>query len=111
MEDLLLQACRESGRVPKLVLAGHAHNYQRYTTTFLGKPCTFVVVGSGGHAKDKLPQHGNPPIDIRHSYPVRLEYATDKDVGFLRITATQGSLECEFVAVGHATSPDRRFTL
>jgi hypothetical protein len=111
LENLLLHACQESRRVPKLVLCGHVHNYQRFTTTFLGKPCTFVVVGSGGHAKDRLPPHGNPPVDIPHSYPVRLEFATDKDIGFLRITATADNLECEFVAVGHEQSPDKPFTL
>jgi hypothetical protein len=111
LEDLLLHACRESGRVPKLVLTGHVHNYQRYTTTFLDKPCTFVVAGCGGHAKDPLPPHKEPPVDISHSYPVRLEFATDKHVGFLRITAAKGKLKCELVAVGVTKSLDGPFTL
>jgi 3',5'-cyclic AMP phosphodiesterase CpdA len=111
MEELLTRGCRESGRVPKLVLAGHVHNYQRYTTTFLGKPCTFVVAGAAGHALDALPRHHKPPIDIDHSYPVRLEFATDHDAGFLRITATASSLECAYVAVGVGRPLDGPFTL
>src|SRR5262249_43990299 len=99
--------------VPKLVLAGHVHSYQRYTTTFLGQPCTFVVVGNGGHAMDRLPRHGNPPVNVDHTYPVRLEFATDSrdHAGFLRITATRTHLECALMVVGQSNPLDGPFRL
>jgi hypothetical protein len=45
-------ACQQAGIVPHLVLAGHAHNYQRFTrtNTITAKPATttFLVAGTGG---------------------------------------------------------------
>jgi hypothetical protein len=73
MDTLLLNACKAAKRVPKMVLCGHVHNYQRFETEFLGEPCTFVVAGMGGHAKDKLkggPYAPNTKVD--HEYPVTL---------------------------------------
>src|SRR5262245_31671542 len=111
MDDLLLNACQRANRVPKLVLTGHVHNYQRYTTKFLGKPCTFVVAGMGGHAKDsKVPGGEIKNRDIPHDYPVHLNLATDRHVGFVEVTAKAGSLHCEFMAVGH-TEPVDQFTV
>jgi 3',5'-cyclic AMP phosphodiesterase CpdA len=54
MKDFLSAAGDSSNRVPELVLCGHVHNYQRFTTKLKGKKCVFVVAGCGGHAKDKL---------------------------------------------------------
>ena len=99
MGKVLADACTFSGRVPELVLAGHVHNYQRFTTTINGKQCIFVVAGCGGHAKDKL------PVEITKDKPapsdpgVTVNYATMKHVGFLRMTATPGKLVGEYVTV------------
>jgi acid phosphatase type 7 len=86
--------------VPKLVLCGHVHNYQRFETEFLDEPCTFVVAGMGGHAKDKLKGPHDPDTRIDHEYPVTLKLATDKFVGFLPVRVAGGRFHCDYLAVG-----------
>jgi len=104
METLLTNACDFSKRVPDLVLAGHVHNYQRFTTQIKGQACTFVVAGCGGHAQDSLPKEitKNTPV----GKGVIVNYATKKYVGVLRITATREQLDCEFLAVGEEDAVD-----
>jgi hypothetical protein len=106
MEKLLINACTSAKRVPEMVLCGHVHNYQRFETTFLKKPCTFVVAGMGGHAKDKLKAPLAPNTKIAHDYPVTLKYATDKDIGFLRVKVTSKGIQCDYLAVGQAAAVD-----
>ena len=100
MAKLLTDACTFSGRVPELVLAGHVHNYQRFTTSINGKRCTFVVAGCGGHAKDKLDEEVSSDTPAPNDPGVTVNFATQKFVGFLRMTATPGKLRGEYIAVG-----------
>jgi 3',5'-cyclic AMP phosphodiesterase CpdA len=108
MEQLLISACTKAKRVPELVLCGHVHNYQRFETTFLNKPCMFVVAGMGGHAKDKLQAPHANDTKITHDYPVTLKIATDQHVGFLRVkvSAKPKAIECDYLAVGQAKPID-----
>jgi 3',5'-cyclic AMP phosphodiesterase CpdA len=100
MDRLLLDACKKAKRTPELVICGHVHNYQRFETTFLGKPCTFVVAGMGGHAKDKLKGPFTIGQEIAHEYPVKLKAATDKHVGLVRVAIKGHAIHGEYVAVG-----------
>ena len=107
MGKLLQDACDFSGRVPQLVLAGHVHNYQRFTTTINGKNCAFVVAGMGGHAKDALDMEVSTDTPAPNNPGVTINYATMKYVGFLRVTATPGKLFCEYVAVNQPRPVDQ----
>jgi acid phosphatase type 7 len=49
MVQQLEQAMQSSGRTPDAVLAGHVHNYQRFTRTINGKDVPFIVAGAGGY--------------------------------------------------------------
>jgi len=51
MELVIDEAIDASGRVPECVLAGHVHNYQRWTHTLSGDrdALPFVVSGAGGY--------------------------------------------------------------
>ena len=57
--------CQQAGIVPHLVLAGHAHNYQRYTRTnkITAKPATttFLVAGTGGYGLQAVAAATNAP--------------------------------------------------
>src|SRR5258706_8854911 len=110
MERLLMTACTQAKRVPVLVICGHVHNYQRFETTFLKKPCSFVVAGMGGHAKDKLKAQVQNNTRIEHDYPVTLKFATDKYVGFLRVKVSAKNIACDYLAYG-ANEPLDSFTL
>ncbi len=111
MDELLKNACAQAKRIPEFVLCGHVHNYQHFDTIFdKKKPCTFIVAGMGGHAKDKLKAPGNPNTKIQHEYPVTLKYATDQHIGFLRVKVTPKSIQCDYLAVGE-NQPLDSFTI
>jgi hypothetical protein len=106
MGKLLTDACKFSGRVPELVLAGHVHNYQRFETNIDGKKCTFVVAGCGGHAKDPLDMEVSTDTPAPNDPGVTVNFATTQYVGFLRMTATPKKITGEYIAVNQAERVD-----
>jgi hypothetical protein len=89
------KACDDAGIVPHAMLAGHAHNYQRYTrTTTLGGaqvkiPC--LVAGCGGHAASSVTAANGQPMG---------ETIFEKSLrgfGYLRITASAAQLAVEMI--------------
>jgi hypothetical protein len=107
MAKLLKDACAFAGRVPELVLAGHVHNYQRFTTQLNGKKCVFVVAGCGGHAKDPLDMEVSSDTPAPNDPGVTVNFATRKFVGFLRMTATPGKITGEYIAVDQPRPVDQ----
>jgi hypothetical protein len=107
MATLLKGACDFAGRVPELILAGHVHNYQRFTTTINGKQCVFVVAGCGGHAKDPLDMEVSSDTPAPNDPGVTVNFATRKFVGFLRMTATPGKITGEYIAVDQPRPVDQ----
>jgi hypothetical protein len=116
MLDLLDAAMRASGRVPTLILAGHVHNYQRFsrTLTVNGTAHTlpYVVGGAGGYhnmhtmAADAAAAHLPWPMP---TFPgVTLEAFNDTHYGYARLTATATSLSVEYVAVAPPPGVDAR---
>jgi hypothetical protein len=93
--------------VPELVLAGHVHNYQRFTTKINGKKCVFVVAGCGGHAKDRLDEEVSEDTPAPNDPGVTVNFATDKHVGILRMTATPGKITGEYIAVNEQEPVDQ----
>jgi 3',5'-cyclic AMP phosphodiesterase CpdA len=107
MAKLLTDACNSAKRVPELVLAGHVHNYQRFTTEINGKKCVFVVAGCGGHAKDPLDEEVSTDKAAPNDPGVTVNFATTKHVGFLRMTATPGKITGEYIAVNEGQPVDK----
>jgi acid phosphatase type 7 len=107
MAKLVTDACTFSKRVPELVLAGHVHNYQRFTTKINGKKCVFVVAGCGGHAKDPLDMEVSTDTAAPNDPGVTVNFATTRYVGFLRMTATPENITCEYIAVNQPTPVDQ----
>jgi hypothetical protein len=88
-------ACTAAGVWPHAVLAGHAHNYQRYTRIVNGLSIPYVVAGCGGHAPlEKM------STTVRTPYPIdstlTLESYDDTDYGYLRIIVNATTLTIEF---------------
>jgi len=112
--------CKTAGVYPHAVLAGHAHNYQRYTRSiqFAGSPyqVPFLVCGDGGHNVAPLVQarNGSPaqePTDgVNVSYldptpsvvatGLVLERHNDQSYGYLRISVNAQQLTIGFYQVG-----------
>ena len=107
MAKLLTDACNFSKRVPELVLAGHVHNYQRFTTEINSKKCVFVVAGCGGHAKDPLDMEVSKDTPAPNDPGVTVNFATRNYVGFLRMTATPKKLTGEYIAVNQKKPVDQ----
>lgn len=88
-------ACQAAGVWPHAVLAGHAHNYQRYTRTVNGLSIPFLVAGCGGHAPlSKMRGTYRTPYKIDDT--LTLESYDDSDYGYLRIIITAKTLSIEF---------------
>lgn len=103
------QVCAKAGVYPHAFLAGHAHNYQRYTRTvrFPGAPnefdVPFIVCGDGGHnvislaysvpdqpRREPVPGTSYPYLDpapvVTTPLPLVLNAFDDTDYGYLRVT-------------------------
>lgn len=95
------KACNDAGVAPHAMVAGHAHNYQRYTRTVtLGGsqvkiPC--IVAGTGGHAASAVTDaHG------QHMGDTVFEKSM-KGFGYLLMEATSTRLTIEMIATTDGT--------
>lgn len=88
-------ACTAADVWPHAVLAGHAHNYQRYTRTINGMTIPFIVAGNGGHSPLET-MRGT----LRTPYPIdstlTLNSYDDTDYGYLRIVVNATTMTIEF---------------
>jgi len=84
------KTCNDAGAVPHAMLAGHSHNYQRYTrtTTLAGKAVQipYIVAGCGGHI--------DSPVHDAHGQKIgEAEFEKSmKGFGYLLLTATATQL-------------------
>jgi hypothetical protein len=82
--------CNDAEVVPHAMLAGHAHNYQRYTrtTTLAGRQVEipYIVDGCGGHAASAVPEAGG-----QHHGETVFEKSL-KGYGYVLMTATATQL-------------------
>jgi Calcineurin-like phosphoesterase len=88
-------ACQAAGLWPHAVLAGHAHNYQRYTRTINGLSIPFLVAGCGGHSP-LSPMRGTWRTPYKIDDTLTLESYDGTDYGYLRIIVTATTLRIEF---------------
>src|SRR5271156_4720979 len=123
--------CKTAGVYPHAVLAGHAHNYQRFTRSiqFAGSPSQvpFLVCGDGGHNVSQLVQatKGQPAQEPDYGADVSyldqkpaitskgliLKHYDDQNYGYLRITVDAYSLKIGFNQVGKNSIPQSRTDL
>jgi hypothetical protein len=113
--------CEEVGVWPTAVLAGHAHNYQRFTRTRRdGTQIPYVVCGNGGHNVQRLSTGSAPrtPQIIQKASKttdqVSFDNYDDSDYGYLRITATAAQLRIEYHPASdgqNAKTPDDHVTV
>ncbi len=113
--------CDEVGLWPHAVLAGHAHNYQRFTRARSNKTqIPYIVCGNGGHGLQRLSKAGNPlraPQIIQNASSsidqVVFENYDDGDYGYLRVIVTTSQLRIEYHPAsdgGAAKTPDDSVT-
>jgi hypothetical protein len=95
-------ACKKAGVWPHAVLAGHVHNYQRFTRTRSdGTEIPYVSCGNGGHNAQALKGALRAPQVIQSGRGVDTVVLENYDAapghfGYLRVLATQKQLRIEY---------------
>jgi hypothetical protein len=113
MFDLIDEARAQSGRTPDLVLAGHVHNYQRFTRTLAQDGGTwqipYIVAGSGGywhlHTMATDAKGASLPWTLPGHNDISLDAWVDDRHGYLRMTATPTQLTATFFTVPRPQEP------
>lgn len=91
MGALIDAACKEANVWPDLVLAGHVHDYQRFTRHDTPHPITYVVSGNGGYHNLHAFAGGiSPGQEIASG--VTYEGGIDHQWGFLRLAIAAGKI-------------------
>lgn len=113
MGDDLDSCFLAAGRWPNAVLAGHVHDYQRFTRDRPGGTTTYIVSGNGGyHNLHSLAGNYAPGMDLGNGVTCELADATNW--GYLKMTASGGKIAGQYVQVaadGSVTTNADTFTL
>ena len=105
MRQQMDAVCEAVGVWPHAVLAGHAHNYQRYTRLRSdGTEIPYIVCGNGGHNVQKLKAPGGGVLRAPQTLQsatatddaVTFENYDDTNYGYLRVIATAAQLRIEY---------------
>ena len=114
VHQVLFDSFAAIGRYPHLVLSGHVHNYQRFTTDIAGPnsamqiPC--IVAGAGGYTNlGELQKvdgaYPNAPLQLDAG--LRLECYDQSNFGFLRLEISKAQILGTYISapyVAGATS-------
>ena len=105
MRQQMDAVCSAVGVWPHAVLAGHAHNYQRFTRHRPdGTDIPYIICGNGGHNVQKLQVTGATPLRTPQVFQVKtasddavtFENYDDADYGYMRIVVTASQLRLEY---------------
>jgi len=88
-------ACTAAGLWPHVVLAGHAHNYQRYTRLVNNFQTPYIVAGCGGHSP-LSPMRGAYRTPYKIDNTLTLESYDDTHYGYLRVVVNAQTMRIEF---------------
>ena len=123
MRQQMDAVCKEVGVWPHAVLAGHAHNYQRYTRLRSdGTEIPYLVCGNGGHNVQKLKAPGGGALRAPQTLQpatatddaVTFENYDDTDYGYLRVIVNAEQLRIEYHPASDgavAKAPDDSVTI
>jgi acid phosphatase type 7 len=114
MGEVIDKAAEAAQRWPALVLAGHVHDYQRFTRAIKGTTAVaYIVCGAGGyHNLHGFAPGAGPGEQVAED--VVYEAGQDKVFGFLRLAIGGGKIEGEYVGVskeGQVTPALDTFTM
>lgn len=99
--DILDGCFAWAGRVPDAIIAGHAHNYQRFGRSADGRTVPYLVCGSGGFPELHGLGRGIPatPASFAGLPGVTLEAHQHRAFGFLTVTAEPGRARIDYSLV------------
>jgi acid phosphatase type 7 len=109
VSQMLDAAFGKSGRTADLVLNGHIHNYQRYTSVTKAGQVPYIVAGAGGyhnlHALQKDPQGNKIEVPFKMPEGVTLENYCDDRFGYLRLQVTPDVISGVYIATAYRHEP------
>ena len=113
MKQLIEDAAKRSGRHPELVVAGHVHNYQRFTKTLPdGSQVPYLVTGAGGyyHLHSMLKVSGKnlvTPVVFKDKQgdQATLECYSADHHGFMRLEVTEERVTGHYYEVPRSQEP------
>jgi 3',5'-cyclic AMP phosphodiesterase CpdA len=98
MGNVLDRAFAAAARHPDLVLAGHVHNYQRFTRTLADRTLPYVVCGASGyHNLHAMAREAVPGLKVTPDCV--LDQFEAKQWGFLRLAVTASQITGEYTGV------------
>jgi hypothetical protein len=103
LKNVIETACATANRIPDLILAGHVHNYQRFTGTLNARSVPCIVAGAGGynrrlHHLDQQIHNAQLPLDMAGSDGTLVSFC-DTLHGYLRLTVTADKIHGDYIAV------------
>jgi hypothetical protein len=108
VDTMLANSFKAAKRYPNLILSGHVHNYQRFTSVLQGPkgqiqlPC--VVAGAGGYTKlGKLQKIGGayPSAPLPLGGNLTLEQYDQDNFGFLRLEVSKTQIVGTYTSAPH----------
>jgi acid phosphatase type 7 len=111
VHQVLFDSFAAVGRYPHLVLSGHVHNYQRFTTDVAGPqsamqiPC--IVAGAGGYTnlgKLQKVKGAYPSAPLQIDAGLRLERYDQDNFGFLRLEISKAQIVGTYLSAPYQVS-------
>lgn len=102
MQGILDTAVQHARRTPDAVLAGHVHNYQRFTRTQGTAQVPYVVAGAGGYWHlHTMAAHNGAPVTapLQLAKDLRLESFSQDRHGFMRLDVSRSQVHGEYYTV------------
>lgn len=103
MGHILTAAIQSTGRVPDIVMAGHVHNYQRFTNQINGRAVPFIVAGGGGYYNLHKLEGTQTTTPYTITEGLTLESYCDTEHSYLLMTVTAQTISAQCI-----TAPDYR---
>lgn len=111
----VMQAIKDSGRYPDMVIGGHVHNMQRFSVQTPGGPVPYLISGAGGynnlHKMQQQVKISRPPItlhDDAYNVDYTLENYSDDEHGFFRFDVSADLIIAEYYTVPRPQDPYTR---
>ncbi len=113
MKELIESAAKQAGRHPEMVVAGHVHNYQRFTKTMPdGAQVPYLVTGAGGyyHLHSMMKVKGESMVTPvvfkdKDGDPATLESYSADHHGFMRLEVTDRLVTGRYYEVPRPQEP------
>jgi acid phosphatase type 7 len=109
MKNMVEESSKAAKRTPDLILAGHVHDYQRFTGNINGKQVPCIVAGAGGY-NQKLHMLDRKMFDPKgvpyrmDSGPETLDSFNDFQHGYLLIDVRPNEILGSYIAVDDPTA-------